>query len=73
MNTVCFCYNEKGDPVQVASVEPIRCILVNEYAPRDRCYELQSKHGVLQIGADKVQAVLGDDPIWNFEMMAATD
>ena len=72
MNTVCICYDGNGDLVQVASAEPIRCIVVDERTAHDRCYELRSERGVLQIGTDRVRAVLNQDPIWTHDTIAAT-
>jgi hypothetical protein len=70
MNTVCICYDENGNLVQVASAEPIRCIVVDERSTHDRCYELRSERGVLQIGADRVRAVLNGGPIWTYDTIA---
>jgi hypothetical protein len=55
-----------------ASTEPIRCIIVDERTTHDRCYELRSERGVLQVGADRVSAVLNEDPIWTYDTMASS-
>ena len=70
MKTVCICYDENGD--LVASTEPVRCIVVDERTTHDRCYELRSERGVLQIGADRVRAIINEDPIWTHDTMASS-
>lgn len=62
MNRIAIVVDARGEIDRIVSDEPVRVFMICDSAPDDRVYEMSGDETV-EIGPDKMRAVLRDDPI----------
>ena len=62
MNRIAIVLDARGEIDRIVSDAPVRVFMVCDHAPDDRVYEMTAD-GTVEIGPEKMRAVLRDDPI----------